>query len=145
MTLVDKEHAQRSEEELLAITKAFRAAWNARDLEAIMAFFTDDVVFAIGPAPLPPGSEIATGKRQVRSNIRLQLSGFHVETWDYRVSGNRVSWRFEYSNDFFRNQGVDSLEGTHEAAIEGDKIKLWIVTFSPETRKKLEVALIQHP
>jgi hypothetical protein len=134
-----------SREELVAITRAFNAAWNAHDLETIMAFFADDAILKVGPSPAPPGSEFATGKQQIRSRVRAELPGFCAETWDYLVSGDTVTFGFEYSNDFFRDEGVDSLEGTVEAVIERDRIKIWTVTFGPEAREKLEAALTQPP
>ena len=141
-----EERLKHSEEDLLALVKAFLDAWNAHDLEAIMAFFTDDVVYRIGPSPALPDSVIATGKQQVQSHVRPQLPGFHVEAWDYRVSQNTVTFRFRYSEDYFRERGIDSLDGALEVIFEGDKIREVTVTFSPETRDKLMVNLVEeHP
>ncbi len=134
-----------SEEELVAIVKAYSDALNDHDLEAAMACFTDDVVCKVGPPPAPPGSEFVTGKQQLRSVMRPQLPGFHVEAWDYRASGDTVTFRFKYSNDLFRNEGVESLEGTIEAVCEGDKIKLWTQTLSPQTMEKLGANLTGPP
>ena len=132
-----------SEVDLVSIAKALNAAYNAHELEAVMAFYTDDLVAKVGPALAPSGSEFIQGKEQLRSALVQQLPGFHVEAWDYRVSGNTVTFAFEYSADFFRNMGVDSLGGTIEADFEGDKIKSWAVTFSPETRQKLTARLME--
>jgi hypothetical protein len=126
-----------SEEEFVTIAKAFVAAWNAHDLDAVVDFLTDDVVARVGPAPAPLGSEFTTGKRHARGQVREQLPGFHAETWDYRASGNKVTWAFEYSSDTWRNMGVDPVEGAVEVIFEGDKIKLWSITVSQRTRQKI--------
>lgn len=129
------------EEDLLNITKAYIDAWNARDLEAIMAFFTEDAVLRVGPPPAPPGSEFGVGKQQIRSAVRPQLSGFHVDAQNYRVSGNTVTFMAQVSADIFRHMGVDLIEGAVEAIFEGDKIRSWTITLSPETMEKLWASL----
>ena len=73
------------------------------------------------------------------------MPGFHAEAWDYRVSGNRVSWMGKWACDLFQNMGVDEAEATTEAVFEGDKIKTYTVTFSPETIEKFGANLTQPP
>ena len=132
--------ASRREEELLAILEAFRAANNARDVEAVLAFFTEEIIMRMGPAPF---TEVHRSKVQVRSFFLEMLPGLRVErTWNHRVAGNTLTFQARYSSDAIRKDlGVDALESTVEAAFEGDKIKSWNATFTPESIEKLWQAL----
>src|SRR4051794_2642457 len=126
-----------TEEALIVLAKAWNTAWNTRDLETVMAFYADDVVAKVGSSLTLGYSDLTFNKQQIQSLVGKQLQGFHMDTWDYRVSGDRVMTRFEYSCDFFREEGVEALEGEQEIIFEGDKIKFWNVTHSPETIQKL--------
>jgi hypothetical protein len=135
-------HKSRTEEDLVAIVKAFLATLNTHDVEAALAFFTDDAVLRTSTPSAPLDSEIAIGKQQIRSHLLGVLPGFHLEeAWDYQVSGESVSWLNKWSNDFFRNMGIDSQENAIKAAFQKDKIKSWTITYSPEEVEKLWVSL----
>ena len=54
--------------------QAFLDAFNAHDLDAIMAFFTDDCVLDMPRGPAPGGRHLV-GKEQVREGIRSRLDG----------------------------------------------------------------------
>ncbi len=49
-------------------------AFNAHDLDAIMAFFTEDCVFDTPRGPAPGGLRLV-GKEQVREGFRARLEG----------------------------------------------------------------------
>ncbi len=127
-----------TEEELVALTRAFGAAWNAHEIDKVLAFLTDDIVFQMGPSPF---TELATGKQQVRSFLVGVLRGFRVESWNYQASENRVTQMFKHSTDYFKSMGIDEVEGRAEAVFRGDKIESFIGTLSPQTVEKLWAAL----
>ncbi len=57
-----------------AVLEEFLAAFNAHDLDAIMAFFTDDCVFEMPRGPAPGGRRLV-GREEVREGIRSRLEG----------------------------------------------------------------------
>ena len=57
-----------------AVLEQFLAAFNAHDLDAIMAFFTDDCVFEMPRGPAPGGRRLV-GRDAVREGIRSRLEG----------------------------------------------------------------------
>ncbi len=54
--------------------KAFLDAFNAHDVDAIMSFFTDDVVFDMPRGPAPGGARLV-GLEQVRAGIQSRFDG----------------------------------------------------------------------
>ena len=54
--------------------KALLDAFNAHDLDAIMAFFTEDCVFDMPRGPAPGGHRLV-GKEQVRKGFQARLDG----------------------------------------------------------------------
>ena len=57
-----------------ATLEAFLAAFNAHDVDAIMAFFTEDCRFEMPRGPAPDGRRLV-GKDAVREGIRSRLEG----------------------------------------------------------------------
>ncbi len=115
----------------VAVIKDYDAAWNAHDVEGVMAFFTDDAVFRMEPAPPDEFGGVYTGKEQIRAGVVEPLMpGFHVESSDHRVvghqegGGERVTWTALVSGDFFEQMGAETpVKSTAEAVVEGDKLK----------------------
>jgi steroid delta-isomerase-like uncharacterized protein len=54
--------------------QAFLDAFNAHDVDAIMAFFTEDCVFDMPRGPAPGGRRL-TGKQEVRDGIASRFDG----------------------------------------------------------------------
>jgi len=54
--------------------QAFLDAFNAHDVDAIMAFFTDDCVFDMPRGPAPGGRRL-TGRQAVRAGIQSRFDG----------------------------------------------------------------------
>jgi ketosteroid isomerase-like protein len=115
----------------VSVMKDYDAAWNAHDVEAVMAFFTDDAVVRLEPAPPDEFGGVYTGKEQIRAGyVEPTMAGFHVESRDYQVSGHqegveeRVTWTAMVSGDFLRQMGAEPpVEANAEAVLQGDKIK----------------------
>ncbi len=123
----------------VSVIKDYDAAWNAHDVEGVMAFFADDAVFRMEPAPPDEFGGVYTGKEQIRASVVEPLMpGFHVESSDHQVAGHqegvgdRVIWKSKVSGDFFRQMGAKlPLAATAEAILEGEKIKSFTAT-NPE-------------
>src|SRR5215212_7416040 len=124
----------------LSVVKDYDAAWNAHDVEGVMAFFTDDAVVRMEPPP--PDDELGgvySGKEQIRAGfVEPLMGGFHVESRDHQVAGHqegvgeRVVWIAMVSGDLFRQMGVEPpVESSGEALVQGDKIKFFTAT-NPE-------------
>jgi ketosteroid isomerase-like protein len=74
----------------VSVVKDYDAAWNAHDLEGVMAFFTDDAVFRMEPAPPEEFGGVYTGKEQIRAGVVEPLmAGFHVDSSDHQVVGHQ--------------------------------------------------------
>ena len=71
--------------------QAFLDAFNAHDVDAIMAFFTEDCVLEMPRGPAPGGRRLV-GKEQVREGIRSRLDGIpdiHYGDDRHWTSGDR--------------------------------------------------------
>ena len=84
------------------VVDRFGAAWEAWDLDAIMALMTDDAVFeSTGPAP--DGVRIE-GAAAIRAEWSAMFSGTTDAEFRFEeafVSGDRATarWRFSWTND----------------------------------------------
>jgi len=121
----------------LSVLKDYDAAWNAHDVEGVMAFFTDDAVVRMEPSP--PDDEfggVYSGKEQIRAGfVEPLMAGFHVESRDHQLAGDqegvgeRVVWIAMVSGDLFEQMGVEPpVESSAEAIVEGEKIKSFSAT-----------------
>jgi ketosteroid isomerase-like protein len=127
----------------VSVVKDFDAASNARDVEGMIAFFTDDAVAKLEPSPPDEFGGVYTGKEQIRAGfVEPLMAGFHVDSNDdYRVAedqegGQRVTWSAMLSADLFRQMGAEPpVEATGEAVLEGDKFKSFTaIARLPEAR-----------
>ncbi len=115
----------------VSVVKDFDAAWNAHDIEGVLAFFTDDAVVRMEPSPPDEFGGVYTGKEQIRAGwVEPLISGFHVDSSDHRVAGHqegvgeRVIWTAMVSGDFVRQMGAEPpLKSSAEAIVQGDKIR----------------------
>ena len=58
----------------VAVLQRLLAAFNAHDVDAVMAFFTDDCVFEMPRGPAPGGRRLV-GPDEVREGIRSRFDG----------------------------------------------------------------------
>ena len=116
------------------------ALWNSHNLEGVIDTFTNDAVVKFVPPP-PGAPEVATGKEQIRPIIASLLPGFHVESTNHQLAGDRVTWNATASNDAFRSLGIDSVDASGEAMLRGEKIESFTITFTPETLARLQAAM----
>jgi steroid delta-isomerase-like uncharacterized protein len=74
-----------------ASLEALLDAFNAHDVDAIMAFFTEDCVFDMPRGPAPGGRRL-TGKDEVRAGIQSRFDGIpdiHYGDDRHFVAGDR--------------------------------------------------------
>ena len=109
------------EQDPVAVVRACDAAWNAHDLEAVMACFTDDAV--VTQLPPPPDGGVYRGKEQIRRWVAAVLPGFHVDSREHRASGDTVTWTASVRGDLFREMGFSQpFEADAEAVVRAGKI-----------------------
>ena len=89
------------EGEILALIEQFNKAWNARDLDAVMALLTDDCVFE-NTSPTPDGERFE-GQAAVRAvwEAIFQTPGMRFDTEQAFACGDRVTglWRYSWTNE----------------------------------------------
>jgi ketosteroid isomerase-like protein len=96
----------------LAALDRFSAAFDAHDLDALMACITDDCVFE---STRPPDGERFEGRAAVRqawADIFADSPGAQFTAEDQFVSGDRavVLWRYDWSGDHPGHvRGVDVM------------------------------------
>jgi ketosteroid isomerase-like protein len=120
----------------VAVLKDFDAAWNAHDVEGVMAFFVDEAVVRLEPPPPDESGGVYSGKEQIRSGfVELLMPGFHIESRDHQVAGHqegvgdRVIWMSMLSGEAIKKMGADTpVEGTCEAILQEDKIEFFTST-----------------
>jgi ketosteroid isomerase-like protein len=81
----------REPEVTVELLQRFLAAFNAHDLDAIMAFFAEDCVFDMPRGPAPGGRRLV-GRDEAREGIRSRLEGIpdiRYEDDRHWVCGNR--------------------------------------------------------
>jgi ketosteroid isomerase-like protein len=115
----------------VSVIRDYDAAWNAHDVEGVMAFFADDAVVRMEPSPPDEFGGVYRGKEQIRAGfVEPMMPGFHVDSRDHQVVGDqegvgeRVIWTAMVSGDIFLQMGAEPpVESSAEAVVEGDKIK----------------------
>ena len=120
----------------VSVINDFDAAWNAHDVEGVVAFFSDEAVVRIEPPPPDEFGGVYTGKEQIRAGyVEPLMPGFHVESRDHQVAGHqegvgdRVIWASTHSGDAFTQMGAEPpVESTAEAVLQGDKINSFTAT-----------------
>jgi ketosteroid isomerase-like protein len=107
----------------LELMQAISAAFNSRDVERIVSFFTEDAVFCLARGPEPVGRTLS-GKAAIRtalSNRFKQIPDMRWDHEDYVIMGDRA-----LSVWTVRGRGADGEElyyqGCDIYTFRGDKI-----------------------
>jgi hypothetical protein len=142
-----------------AAARAFGAAWNAHDLEAVLAGFAPDAVVrerrgavpaavwdtrdplvvrayldaADGAAADTHGLTWVTGRQQIAAWAAAHFARAHrFAAGPYRAAGATVGWPYrEVVDPYQRLPGVDPTEGTAEAEVRGGVITRLTLVQSP--------------
>jgi ketosteroid isomerase-like protein len=91
-----------------AIVERFNATFNRRDVDAIMALMTDDVVFeSTGPPPDGERHEGAAAVRAMWEKLFADSAHARFDAEEVVVAGDRatVRWRYDWGDGHVR--GVD--------------------------------------
>jgi len=120
--------------------------WNAGDVDAAMALYTDDIVVRFNPA-LPPGSpEQYNGKEELRAWFEsLAAMNFEMQIDIVQVDGNTVTTKTQTWVDPTRELGVAPLFATEIVTVEDGKIKDWTWNLSEESLAAMQAAMAPPP
>jgi hypothetical protein len=105
---------------------AFSAAWNAHDLDTIMAMSTDDCVFLASAGSAPSGA-VHTGQGAVRAAYQAIFDMFKDAQWSNSrstwIAKDRVltEWCFRATKSDGSSLVVDGLDLLE---ISGDKVRV---------------------
>lgn len=110
-------HGQRRADEFLTAL-AFEAAWAAGDIDATVAFLSDDASIE-SQAPFPERGAVR-GRVLVERFLREHLAaGTTIDVTRKQVAGERVTWSARW-----HPRGVPAaLQGTIEAQFDGDRVE----------------------
>jgi len=123
-------------EQAKRVIEAFRTAWNAHDVHGVVSLFTDDAVITIVPS-LPNVPDVYVGKEEIHGFVEENLPGFHVDTQDFEVMGNVVSWEASFSSAGPWLLGVRRAIAMVEAVLRREKIRALTIILSEETVERL--------
>jgi polyhydroxybutyrate depolymerase len=114
---------------------------NAGNVDAAIAFFTDDATQTQQPPPSGT-SGVRTGKEQIRVFYKGLLDDhFNVELSNVKVAGDKVTYTCTFSTDSYKKMGVAPLVTMEEAVFVGGKIKSQTINVSPESLAKIQAAM----
>jgi hypothetical protein len=118
-----------------AVLKAREAALATGDLDAVLRLFADDAIVVTSSGRFLIGTE------QIRGWVQDQVARRQREEAGSRYSqGNKPSWAGKVYREDWHKLGVSPLDVTQDAIIEGDKIKFFNTTFTPESAARLQAA-----
>ncbi len=131
-----------SSDDPAAVIKAYIAAANAGDLEAILALYADDA-FHIA-LPSPDGSAgVCVGKEQFTMWYEQSLAnGDRIALADdtLAVDGNQATFLTQISSEPWRKLGVETLEAKTDLVVIDGRIVTHLVTLTPESVRQLQAA-----
>jgi len=131
-------HAQATDPK--SVFDGFHAAVNANDVDAALAFFTDDAVVQF---PNQPPPNVFRGKTEIRAWLKGDADQhIQVKTEQVKVAGDTMTWIAKVDTDDVRALGI-TIEGSAEAVIQSGKIKSFSFTLSDATLAKLAAATAQ--
>jgi hypothetical protein len=119
----------------LSVMKASLDVLNAGNVDT--AALADDVVFTIAGRSFRGKEEVS---RMIADDVANHVQ---VEATNFQVAGNKVTYSFKQSSDLFRGLGIEFINGSTEAVIEGGKIKSLTATPTPESAARLQAAFAE--
>ncbi|NOH04924.1 MAG: SnoaL-like domain-containing protein [Chloroflexi bacterium] len=107
----------------ISVIESYEAAWNAKDLDAVMEHFTDDAVETNGAGTF-------TGRDEIRGVYEKFNDIFSMDCQNYKVKGNSVT--YDCVMTVYETGGL--FGERYETVFEGGKIKsnIMIGTFAPD-------------
>jgi ketosteroid isomerase-like protein len=112
----------------IELMQAISAAFNSRDVERIVSFFTDDAVFCLARGPEPVGRTLA-GKAAIRQALADRFQQIPDMRWDheeYVIMGGEGDQSRALSVWTVRGKGADgedlNYQGCDIYTFKSDKI-----------------------
>jgi hypothetical protein len=100
------------------LARAFTAALNARDADALADLFGD-----AGAGPTVEADRYAWNRHEIRLWAREQSRlGIHVDAYDYQASEHGATWSATVRRDDWSVAGVEALAQTHTIWVEDGKL-----------------------
>jgi SnoaL-like domain len=130
-----------------AAARAYIAALNAGNVEAALGLFADDATYTISPPSVVTGQAVIVGRDGLRPFLTT-LVAEHVsirEGGTARVAGERATGVLTVSNDAQRRLGLAALEAEYELVLQGDKIKAFTFTYTPDSVARVHAATAAAP
>ena len=148
--------------DLTTLAQEYVAAWNAHDVDGVLAFFAPDAIVRQGDtqvpdevwntqhdatalvddAPRPAWAGYffwARGSTAIRALLTKAFQSHpHVETANYQAAGDAITWRYRLREDPYQGvPGVQPLEGTAEMVVHDGRItRLSIVHDSDSLQRR---------
>jgi hypothetical protein len=132
---------QAQETDPAAVVEGQAAAINAGDLEATMAYFSDDAVITLAYPP-PAPAEVYSGAAEIRAWFEeLWAMNFELDSTILQVEGNVVTADEKSYSDFSRELGIAPLAGITEYQVQAGQITAFTWTMSDDSWAKLQAAM----
>jgi len=123
-----------------AVVLAYMAARNVGNVDAALAFFTDDGLFLLSGGNKYVGKDELRGLHEmfVRENVQ------NVSSPD-AVNGNVVVLRNQVSTSWLTKFGLSPIPAIATATVEGSRLKSWISYYPVSSLVKMEQACREKP
>lgn len=124
-----------------AVVRAFFAATNVGNVDASLAFFTDDSYHML------PGGKKYFGKDELRNLFSLfarENVRFDVPA-DAAVKGGTVTFNMNVSTKWLVELGIAPTTVVHVATVDGNRIKAWYAYYPQQSLTKMKQACDAKP
>lgn len=102
------------------VVQSFVDAYNANDIDAVVALFAEDAVLRGHPSG-PPEAEGETIRNVFAASLGESASEEPYQVSNVQVENNTVTWDFVFTD----SNGVEYCTDGHSAVIEGGKVVSW--------------------
>lgn len=127
-----------------AVIQAFDAACNAGDVDRVMNFFSPDAVVRFMYPPPFPEPDTYSGQAEIRTMLARYLADqFHIQSSDYKVAGDQMTWCYQLTTGRLQGFGVDQVDGAAGATFAHGKILHLTLSFTPRSTERIVTALDQ--
>lgn len=100
------------------VIEAYETAWNAQDIDGVMAFYAEDAVEKNGLGTF-------TGQSPIRDVLNQAMKTFTMDCKNYKLNGTTLTYDCVLTS---YSTGSNVVTETYEAVIENGKIKSNILT-----------------
>ena len=124
-----------------SVVRAFFAATNVGNVEASLAFFTDDGYHML------PGGKRYSGKDELHNLFSLfarENVQFDVPA-DAAVKGETVTFHMNVSTKWLVELGISPTVVVHVATVDGNRIKGWYAYYPQQSLTKMKQACDAKP